>query len=164
MHKDKELFFFFNITDVAGFKSHLADDLFPLLTSATQSLNNTNTNTTLVNVAFSKKGFDVLGIDSNDLDDSLFTNGQADQADTLLGDAGGTAGWQDEFKPGKGMHGVILIASNDVDAVNNQASSLVTKFDNSMIEVYRLSAQARPGAESGHERELTVYLVFDFLT
>jgi hypothetical protein len=154
MSKDKELFFFFNITDVAGFKSHLADDLFPLLTSAQQSLNNTNTNTTLINIAFSRKGFDVLGIPSSDLGDKLFNNGQADQADTLLGDAGGTAGWQDEFKPGNGMHGVILIASNDVDAVNNQAASLVTKFDGSMVEVYRLSAQARPGEETGHEREL----------
>jgi hypothetical protein len=153
MHKDKELFFFFNITDVAGFKSHLVYDLFPLLTSATQSLNNTNTNTTLVSIAFSRKGFDVLGMNSKDLDDSLFYDGQATQAD-MLGDAAGTAGWQDEFKPGKGMHGVIPIASNDVDAVNNQASSLVTKFEYSMIEVYRLLAQARPGAESGHERKL----------
>jgi hypothetical protein len=150
MHKDKELFFFFNITDVAGFKSHLADDLFPLLTSATQSLNDTNTNATLINIAFSKKGFDVLGIDSNDLSDSLFSNGQANQSMTL-GDANGTAGWQDEFKAG--MHGVILIASDDIDAVNNQTSSLVTRFDNSIVEVYRLLGQARPDSERGHERE-----------
>jgi hypothetical protein len=154
MLKDKELFFFFNITDVAGFKSHLADDLFPLLTSATQSVNTTNTNKTLINIAFSQKGFDVLGIPASDIGDSLFSDGQAEQADARLGDAGGTAGWQDEFKPGNGMHGVILIASNDVDAVNNQASSLVTTFDNSIVEVYRLLGQARPGAESGHEREL----------
>jgi deferrochelatase/peroxidase EfeB len=153
MHKDKELFFFFNITDVAGFKSHLADDLFPLITSATQSLNNTNTNTTLINIAFSQKGFDVLGIPSSDLDDSLFSRGQANQA-TALNDGNGTAGWQDEFKPGNGMHGVILIASDDVDAVNNQASSLVTTFDNSIVEVYRLLGRARPGMESGHERKL----------
>ena len=154
MHKDKELFFFFNITDVAGFKSHLANDLFPLLTSAAQSLNATNTNTSLINIAFSQKGFDALGIPASDFDDPLFSNGQADQADKLLGDAGGTAGWQDEFKPGNGMHGVILIASNDVDAINSQASLLVTTFDYSIIEVYRLLGQARPGAESGHEREL----------
>jgi hypothetical protein len=153
MHKDKELFFFFNITDAAGFKQHLRYDLYPLLTSATQSLNDTNTNTTLINIAFSQKGFDVLGIPSSDLNDSSFSSGQASQS-TKLGDADGTDGWQDEFKPGKGMHGVILIASNDVDAVNDQASSLVTTFDNSIIEVYRLLGQARPGAESGHEREL----------
>jgi hypothetical protein len=90
--------------------------------------------------------------------------GQADQADTL-GDAGGTAGWQDEFKPGNGMHGVMLIASDDVDAVNNQASSLIATFDNSIVEVYRLLGQARPGAEAGHERELPgLFDFFFFLT
>jgi hypothetical protein len=159
MHKDKQDFLFFNITDVAGFKSHLANDLFPLLTSAAQSLNATNTNTSLINIAFSQKGFDVLGIPASDLNDSLFSAGQAAQADTL-GNKGGTAGWQHQFVPGNRIHGVILIASNDIGVVQRQTSSLITMFNGSIANIYRLSAQARPGAESGHERGLPWYLNF----
>jgi hypothetical protein len=154
MHKDKQDFLFFNITDVAGFKSHLVNDLFPLLTSAAQSLNATNTNTSLINIAFSQKGFDALGIPASDLNDPLFSAGQGNQADTLLGDKGGTALWQHQFVPGNRIHGVFLIASNDVGVVRRQASSLITMFNGSIANIYRLSAQARPGAESGHERGL----------
>jgi deferrochelatase/peroxidase EfeB len=148
MRKDKELFFFFNITDVPKFKSHLANDLHPLLTSTTQALSTTNSAPTMINIAFSQLGLTTLNITDN-LGDSLFANGQKKDF-SALGDPSLSA-WQPEFQ--SGMHGVMLIASNDVNSVTDEATNLLSLFDGSISEVYRLLGQARPGSEAGHERK-----------
>ncbi|KAJ6526854.1 hypothetical protein DFH09DRAFT_832956, partial [Mycena vulgaris] len=138
-----------HITDVALFKNHLANDLYPLVSSVSDALSSNNS-TTRINLSFSRKGFDILGVDPADVKDFLpiFANGQASDANNL-GDTGGTALWQDEFK--SGVHGVILTVSNDVNAVNDEAADFLDKFDGSMTEVYRLLGQNQPGSEAGHE-------------
>jgi Dyp-type peroxidase family len=160
MVKNKELFLFFNITDVASFKTHLAGDLHPLLTSATQALSSSTPANPIINIAFSQKGLDVLGI-ADSLGDTIFTNGQAADASNL-GDPGatGTEGWQPEFKAG--MHGIILFASNDVSSVTDGASNVLSIFGDSITEVYRLLGEARPDSEEGHERRSNPNLASPF--
>jgi len=85
MKKKQELFFFFAITDATTFKSKLGSDIHPLITSATDLLSVSTQPTTAVNIAFSHNGLSALNITDN-LNDTLFTQGQALNADTQLGD------------------------------------------------------------------------------
>lgn len=62
MKKNQELFFFFGINDVATFKSKLASDIHPLITTTTEILSVSTQPITAVNIAFSFTGLSTLGI------------------------------------------------------------------------------------------------------
>ncbi|KAJ7917245.1 fungal peroxidase [Mycena leptocephala] len=147
MKKMKELFYFFGIADVASFKTKLAMDILPLITTTTQMLENSTQPITLLNIAFSKRGLDALNIPDS-LGDSDFSNGQFNDANNL-GDPG-TTNWVPEFT-GTGIHGVLLFASDSVDNINDAISSLESAMGNSMTKVYSLSGAARPAPNAGHE-------------
>ncbi|KAF5375783.1 hypothetical protein D9757_008980 [Collybiopsis confluens] len=146
MKKNKELFFFFKIQDATAFKSHLGADILPLITTTTQIVASSSQLTTLVNIAFSQRGLSALGV-TDSLGDSLFSSGQLAGA-TSLGDQ--TSNWVPQFA-GSDIDGVLLIASDTVDNVNNTLSALQNSINGSISEVYRIQGAARPGDQQGHE-------------
>ncbi|KAJ7743528.1 hypothetical protein B0H14DRAFT_2542129 [Mycena olivaceomarginata] len=147
MKKNQELFYFFSIADVADFKSKLASDILPLITTTTQLLSVSTQPITALNIAFSSSGLNALNV-TDSLGDSAFAGGQfADLSN--LGDPGST-NWVPEFA-GTGIHGVSLFASDTVDNIDAAVSSLESDLGNSITKVYYLQAAARPGSEAGHE-------------
>ncbi|KAK7442720.1 dye-decolorizing heme-containing peroxidase [Stygiomarasmius scandens] len=146
MKNNKELFFFFGIKDAPTFKSKLASDIKPLVTSINQLLSVDTQPVTSVNIAFSKTGLDTLGV-TDDLGESLFDAGQfADAA--ALGDL--TSNWDPEFK-GTSIHGLILLASDTVQNVDDELANVQSIFGDSITEIKRISGAARPGDQVGHE-------------
>ncbi|KAJ4470803.1 fungal peroxidase [Lentinula aciculospora] len=147
MKKNKELFFFFTIVNSTLFRSQLGSGILPLITPTSQLLAVDTQPTTAVNVAFSQRGLNALGI-TDDLGDSSFANGQIDNVATILGDE--TSNWEPVFA-GSGIHGVFLLASDTIDNVNATLSQVQNLLNGSITEVYSLQGQARPGDEQGHE-------------
>ncbi|THU94011.1 Dyp-type peroxidase [Dendrothele bispora CBS 962.96] len=148
MTKPKELFFFFGINDPATFKSKLGSDIKPLVTNTNQLLpNSTNAPVTAVNIAFSQTGLQALNV-TDSLQDDNFAIGQFKNA-TDLGDDG-TGNWVPGFK-GTKIHGVFLLAANDVQDIDSELANIQQILGDSINEIYRLSGAARPGNEQGHE-------------
>ncbi|KAJ7512499.1 fungal peroxidase [Mycena galericulata] len=147
MKKNKELFLFFSIANATAFKAKLKSVILPLVTSTTQIINVAAQPNTALNIAFSHTGLLALNV-SDTLGDPLFSVGQAVNASNL-GDPG-TTNWVPQFV-GTSIHGVILLASDTVDNINSTLASLQSKLGNSITEIYSLQAEARPGAEQGHE-------------
>lgn len=109
MKKNIELFWFFHVNNATGFKSALRDTIHPLVTSTTTILGPASQQPlAMVNIAFSHSGLTALGI-LDDLGDIVFPFGMTADA-SVLGDPG-TVNWHPPFV-GTGIHGVILIASD----------------------------------------------------
>lgn len=157
MKKKKELFFFFGITNATDFKIHLAADIHPLITTTTQLLSVSTQPITAVNIAFSQTGLTALGV-TDILKDDAFADGQHVDA-TNLKDPG-DVNWVPGFA-GTSVHGVFLLASDTIDNVNNELSSIQNILGDSITEIHRLLGESRPGAEEGHER-MSVY-IFQFI-
>lgn len=154
MKKDKELFFFFGISDAAAFKSHLRTDIHPLITTTTQILSVSTQPLTAVNIAFSGSGLTALGVDPVPLNQDVFVTGQFEDA-TVLGDPG-TDNWIPGFK-GTQVHGMFILASDTIDNINDELENIVNILGDSITEIYRLQGAARPGAEAGHERTSCIF-------
>lgn len=156
MKKNKELFYFFSIANATDFKSKLASDILPLITTTTQLLSVSTQPVTALNIAFSQTGLTALSI-TDALGDSAFAGGQfADLKN--LGDPGST-NWVPEFA-GTSIHGVILFASDTDDNINTEVASLESALGSSITKVYTLEGAARPAPEAGHEREYFFSLLF----
>ncbi|KAK0443354.1 Dyp peroxidase [Desarmillaria tabescens] len=140
MKKKKELFFFFGIQDAARFKSKLASDIQPFITSVTDILDVATQPLTAVNLAFSHSGLSALGI-TDDLGQ------EADSA--AIGDPG-TSNWVQSFA-GKSIHGVMLLASDTVENIDVTLSQILSILSDSIGELHRVQGSARPGSEEGHE-------------
>ena len=153
MKKDKELFFFFKITDVAAFKSKLGTDIHDRITSTTKLLDCATQPDTAVNIAFSQSGLTTLGV-TDDLLDSNFSGGQLKDAG-VLGDPG-TENWVPGFV-GTNVHGVLLLASSTQSNIDYELKSIQTALDGSITEIHRLQGAARPGDQNGHEREYEMF-------
>ncbi|KAJ8087557.1 dye-decolorizing heme-containing peroxidase [Marasmius tenuissimus] len=147
MKKDKELFYFFQITDAAKFKSKLGTDIHGRITSTTKLLDVATQPITAVNIAFSQSGLSALGV-QDDLLDSNFKRGQFTDAGTL-GDPG-TGNWVQGFA-GTGIHGVLLLASDTQSNIDSELQSIKTALGDSITEVHRLQGAQRPGNEKGRE-------------
>ncbi|KAJ7476657.1 fungal peroxidase [Mycena latifolia] len=147
MKKNKELFYFFSISNVTDFKSKLASDILPLITTTTQLLDVSTQPVTALNIAFSQTGLTALGV-TDSLGDSAFAGGQFADL-TSLGDPGST-NWVPEFA-GTGIHGVMLFASDTEANIDSEVSTLEAALGSSITKVYTLQAAARPGSEAGHE-------------
>ncbi|KAJ6501273.1 fungal peroxidase [Mycena vulgaris] len=147
MKKNKELFYFFSIADATDFKSKLASDILPLITTTTQLLDVSTQPVTALNIAFSQTGLTTLGV-TDSLGDTVFAGGQFKDLKNL-GDPGST-NWVPEFA-GTGIHGVILFASDTEANVNTAVSNLEAALGASITKVYSLLGAARPGPEAGHE-------------
>ncbi|KAJ7681517.1 dye-decolorizing peroxidase precursor [Mycena rosella] len=147
MHKNKELFFFFGVKDAATFKTKLAADILPLITTTREILSVDTQPLTAVNIAFSNTGLVALGVDTDDLGDDDFVAGQFSETGTI-GD--NPALWDPAFA-GTGIHGVFLLASDTVDNINTELANIQSILGSSITEIHRLQGAARPGAEEGHE-------------
>lgn len=147
MKKKKELFFFFSIKNAAQFKSKLASDIHPFITSTTQILNVATQPLTAVNLALSQSGLTTLDI-IDFLGDPFYTAGQeADSA--AIGDPG-TGKWVQSFL-GRSVHGVFLLASDTIENIDTTLSDVLSILGNSISESHRVQGAARPGSEEGHE-------------
>ncbi|KAJ3829209.1 fungal peroxidase [Lentinula raphanica] len=147
MKKNKELFFFFNIVNSTLFRTQLGSGILPLITPTSQLLAVDTQPTTAVNIAFSQRGLDTLGI-TDDLGDTSFSNGQLDNVASILGDE--TSNWESAFA-GTSIHGVFLLASDTLDNVNATLLQVQNILEGSITEVYSLQGEARPGDQQGHE-------------
>ncbi|KAJ7118654.1 fungal peroxidase [Mycena crocata] len=156
MMKNKELFFFFGISDATTFKAKLRSDILPRITTTTQILSNDTQPTTALNIAFSHRGLLALNVSlGNDTlgDPTAFGKGQLANIGAL-GDPG-TTNWVPEFI-GTKIHGVMLLASDTLDNINAELTSLKSTLGNSITEIYSLQGAARPNLpnrpmEEGHE-------------
>ncbi|KAJ7145035.1 dye-decolorizing peroxidase precursor [Mycena filopes] len=146
MHKNKELFFFFSVNNAATFKSKLASDILPLITTTTEILSVDTQPVTAVNIAFSNTGLLALGV-TDGLGDPDFEAGQFAETSTI-GD--NPSLWNAAFA-GTSIHGAILLASDTLDNINTELANIQTILGTSITERYRLQGGARPGAEEGHE-------------
>jgi hypothetical protein len=166
MRKKKELFFFFGITNVTEFKSKLAADIHPLITSTTQILPGVTPPQTALNIAFSQSGLTALNV-TDSLQDAVFPGGQFKEylhslsfeilsswefSSSNLGDPPGSPNWVPEFK-GTEIHGVLLLASDTVENIDSQLASLKSALGSSIREIYSLQGAARPDDQEGHERQ-----------
>jgi len=166
--KKTQLYIFFDIADVAKFKTALVD-FIPLITTVTQVLKDRKAiddhkkqklpgYVTLVGVNFSlsHQGFVKLGID----DTSLAAGGTTDpfitgqEQDSInLGDPrssdGKTPAWDPQFL--KTLHGVILISGDSHGTTDKKKAEIDLIFKSSITEVITLRGDVRPGAEDGHE-------------
>jgi hypothetical protein len=158
MRKPVELFYFFQINDAASFKSALRDHVITLVTSTSVLIASPKKQPlSFMNIAFSQRGLNALGITDN-LGDSFFSAGQLADASQLGDNVAGN--WDPAFK-GSGIHGVLLIASDRQRNVNRMLASVLSFFGSSISETTRLQGTARPGSEAGHER--TYFFTFCYL-
>ncbi|KAJ6480082.1 dye-decolorizing peroxidase precursor [Mycena vulgaris] len=146
MKKNKELFFFFSVNDAATFKTKLASDIIPLITTTTEILSVDTQPVTAVNIAFSHTGLVTLGV-SESIGDPDFDAGQFSQTSTI-GD--NPSLWEPAFA-GTSIHGVILLASDTVANINTELANIQSILGSSITESHRLQGGARPGSEEGHE-------------
>lgn len=101
----------------------------------------------MLNIAFSASGLTTLGV-LDPLGDLFFPAGQFADAESL-GDPG-TTNWVDAFQ-GTDVHGVMLIASDQTQYVDDMISDITSWMGAAMTQSHRIDAAARPGAEAGHE-------------
>ncbi|KAL0565437.1 dye-decolorizing heme-containing peroxidase [Marasmius crinis-equi] len=149
MKKKRELFFFFGISDVAAFKSKLGTDIHDRITSTTKLIDTAQQPVTAVNIAFSHSGLTTLGVaDADQLNDDNFNKGQLADA-AFLGDPG-TGNWVQGFA-GTSIHGVLLLASDTQDNIDNELKGIQSALGSSITEIHRLQGAARPGDQEGHE-------------
>ncbi|KZV94529.1 fungal peroxidase [Exidia glandulosa HHB12029] len=147
MHKQQQRFYFFTINDAATFKTHLAADIAPVVASVTQLSSVSTQPLVALNIAFSQTGLNALGVTDN-VGDALFTAGQASNTVGNLKET--TDNWVTQFKT-PGIHGVILLASDDKSLIDQQEASIQSTFGAAISKVYSLDGAIRPGAEAGHE-------------
>ena len=149
MRKPVELFYFFQINDAASFKSALRNNVITLVTSTSVLIASAKKQPlAFMNIAFSQRGLNALGITDN-LGDSFFSAGQLADASQLGDNVAGT--WDPAFT-GSGIHGVLLIASDRQRNVDRMLRDVLSFFGSSISETTRLQGTARPGSEAGHER------------
>ncbi|EJD50483.1 DyP-type peroxidase [Auricularia subglabra TFB-10046 SS5] len=146
MHKLQQLFVFFGINDPATFKTHLANDIAPIVASSAQLANVSTQPLVALNIAFSQSGLTALGVTDN-LGDAAFSAGQVNDINNL-GETTDT--WVPAFV-GTSVHGVILLASDDQSLIDQQVGFLDSLFGSSITTLHTLEGSVRPGAEAGHE-------------
>ncbi|CAE6466076.1 unnamed protein product [Rhizoctonia solani] len=161
----KEEFVFFVIQNSAKFKKALPDLKITTTTDVIEARKTIQEKKSqqgglvplaFLNIAFSKKGLDALGI-TEDLHDQPFAQGQFDGAKDL-GDEGteGEEGtndfdpnWESAFK--HRVDGIFIIAGESWASVNAKIIQTLTTFTTSIRVVYRLKGSVRPGDQKGHE-------------
>lgn len=150
--KSIELFFFFGISDAAAFKHCLASDIQHRISSVSKILAVCRQPITAVNIGFSASGLQTLSIDPATLNMGSFDAGQWKDA-SFLGDSG--TNWRPgpEFA-GTSIHGLLIFQSDTIANINHELYSIKRALGNSVVELYQLRGELRPGDQAGHEREL----------
>jgi len=167
--KMKELFYFFQISNAATFRQQLVKYV-PHITNVTKAQEQRNEikdrkkkgehglcEILGVNIAFSHKGFDKMGID----DSSLTTEGRADsflvgqkqEAVNILGDpskSDGTPDWDDKFL--QDIHGVIIVTGDSDETIRKEMVEVDRIFHSSSIkEIISVYGKRRPDKLRDHE-------------
>ncbi|CAE6424165.1 unnamed protein product [Rhizoctonia solani] len=171
--KKKEDFILFQISDSAKFKQALPKlkvtttaDVFKHrqdIKEAKARQSNSLISMSLLNVAFSRKGINKLGITQlinpyEALDP--FETSQLAMA-RRLGDPGTyeSSGfqphWEEVFK--NAIDGVFIVAGESPKSVNNQITYVKELFGDAIQEVYRLSGSLRPGSQQARARTLRMF-------
>ncbi|KAI1860788.1 uncharacterized protein JN550_011250 [Neoarthrinium moseri] len=167
--KKKETFYFFQINsnNVPGFQKQLAtfvplvttsakaDDCRKDIRKAKEEAARKGEKCPLieisgVNISFSQKGLNVLGI-KDDIGDEDFKNGMLSEID-VLGDV--LQDWDPAFQ--KDIHGVILVAANCKSVLDQTLDHIKKIFkvgdaQAGIIEIKTLEGSTRPDEEDGHE-------------
>ncbi|KAG8736144.1 hypothetical protein FRC10_009652 [Ceratobasidium sp. 414] len=157
--KKKQEFIFFVIADSAKFKAAIPSlrvtstgDVIrsrEAIAQAKQANPGSLVPLPLLNIAFSRRGLDALGI-KDDLGDAVFSAGQLADARNL-GDEGKTIGgkfdpnWEQAFKTR--IDAVLLVVGETWVTVNAKVAEALQTFGDSVRVVDNLKASVRPGAE-----------------
>ncbi|QRV92073.1 Dye-decolorizing peroxidase msp1 [Ceratobasidium sp. AG-Ba] len=161
--KTFEHFFFFTIVKPDTFKENLSSLQFTTsddIVKAREAILGLKAKTPgerlqlkLLNVAFSQKGLDALGIEG-DLNDEAFTKGQLQDA-LALGDAPAMHGDPNKpnWKPAyfERIDGVFLAAGDCFTRTVEVLNDALNKLQGSVKEVYRLNGNTRPGDQRKNE-------------
>ncbi|KAJ9618693.1 hypothetical protein H2203_008897 [Taxawa tesnikishii (nom. ined.)] len=166
--KKQETFLFFRISDhVDAFRTQLAS-FVPLITSVNgakklhQNIKDAKKEAAKagkeppllemsgINIAFSQKGLNKLGI-KDDIGDDVFKQGMLADVDNLGDDL---ADWDKHFK--EEIHVMILVAANSEQVLDQEIDKVKRIFhggqkDAGLVKVTQLAGHTRPGKEDGHE-------------
>ncbi|KAJ8108503.1 dyp-type peroxidase [Nemania bipapillata] len=175
--KKNENFFFFRIIagQASSFRDHLRS-IIPLITTTTEAKafhqtisdgkKEANKNgkpfplieNSAVNIAFSQKGLQALGI-TDDIGDVGFKDGMLNDASVTNADGSPGLGddltdWDAKFKTD--IHGVIAVCANSKLVLQVTLEKIkgifqVGRKGATLEEVILLAGHTRPGAEDGHE-------------
>ncbi|QRV77285.1 Dye-decolorizing peroxidase msp1 [Ceratobasidium sp. AG-Ba] len=158
--KDFEHFVFFTITERDGFQKRLP--LLQITTSekakgtwdAIAQLKAVSPgqrhDLKLLNISFSQKGLDALGITEN-LNDKFFSGGQRNDA-AALGDTidkDNQPKWKPEYS--ERMDGVLIGAGNTFELANSAVNEALATLQGTVKEVYRLQGNTRPDDQRKNE-------------
>ncbi|KAB5592132.1 Peroxidase 2 [Ceratobasidium theobromae] len=161
--KRKEEFVFFVIKNAKNFKLALADLNVTSTTEVIEARKNIEEAKAqglcglipcnFLNIAFSQKGLNTLGI-SDKMQDDAFTDGQLANAEGLgddgIKESGGfEPNWETAFK--HPIDGVLLVAGESWNSVNNRVKDALLFLGDSVLVAYRLKGSTRPGDQKGHE-------------
>ncbi|CAE6416783.1 unnamed protein product [Rhizoctonia solani] len=169
--KDVEHFHIFHIEDVEKFRAALHELLDEAHRGHASAKDVSNVREKLLtwdkrsgrmshsffNIAFSKEGIDVLGLEHKDLDDKHFRNGQFADATTVLGDpfvekdGKILPDWEDKFvelELAHKIHGIILVAG-EANSVQQHSKEIKQTLAGAASIVYYLE-----GATLGPKKPL----------
>jgi hypothetical protein len=160
--KQVECFVFIRIGDSDKFLETLAENARRLITSTAKaqqqrkdaegfkkSNNGALVKMTAVNIAFSAKGLEALGVDQQGLDTETFGQGQEKHAVDSLGDLGDGTNpltWEALFK-GKKIHAVWIVTGDSQRSVDTKIEEIVRKFHGSFVELGREYGKVRKGKD-----------------
>lgn len=150
MRKKSELFYFFGIQSPQEFKTVLASDIYPLITSTQEILTSPPS---AVNIAFSNSGLEILGITNFTSPSDPFTAGQASDAVNLGDPMPIENNWVPGFLNSSLLHGVFLIGAENDTMIDQTLFQITSYLNDSIVEIHQLRAAARPGDQEGHERK-----------
>jgi Dyp-type peroxidase family len=165
LQKNFEAFVFFQILDVAKFKSVVRSQLGLHVTTTgdvaarerqLEALKAAGRHETLpligVNIAFTAVGLGKL-VPGTDLGDPSFALGAQAQA-ALAGDPVDGSGTPVKWKPqflGANIDGVLLVTGGTEDAVDGEVAQILSFLGTAISVAYSETGHVRPGAENGHE-------------
>jgi Dyp-type peroxidase family len=162
--KKAESFFFFKINNAHAFRGGLRRLIPRIATGESVSSGRSSIrqhrqhhhkdalSIAFTNIAFSAKGLKDLGLDPAASKDDGFTKGQFSDAKELGDDLKPSTNdpdWIPEFQ--KEIDGVIIVAGDCKNNVQEHLSKALSCFGNAIGEVLHLFGHTRPGAEDGHE-------------
>ncbi|CAE6479622.1 hypothetical protein ACGC1H_002442 [Rhizoctonia solani] len=160
--KKKEEFIFFVIQDAAKFKKALSKLKVTTTADVIEARKTIQEKKSqfgglvplaFLNIAFSKRGLDALGI-TEDLGDEPFAKGQLVDAQDLGDDGVAEAdgfhpSWETAFK--HRVDGVFVVAGESWASINIKILEVLVAFTSAFRVVYRLKGSVRPGNQKGHE-------------
>ncbi|MBW0492019.1 hypothetical protein O181_031734 [Austropuccinia psidii MF-1] len=161
-----------DLTSISDFRQHLKSNIFPLITSAQDVIDNQrkiddskknkkpgdpkiSLPITETNIGFSATGLLKMGLNSDELPTGVFATGQKTDAINNLGDpidpsTKKLSTWSSDFLS-HSIDLVILITAPDQTLLDQKINQVKGFLKNSISSSFILQGNVRPGSQAGHE-------------